>query len=85
LEKKQDSFPNEDIQKLHYGETLVAECFNLLQKLRQKAHQFTSENGKKQKNTLTKTLFFIKVKIPNWRQISKVLMKSLTLMTLTQK
>jgi len=63
-------FPNEDIQKLHYCETLVAECFNLLQKLRQKAHQFTSENGKKQKNTLTKTLvhtslmFFYKGKNP---------------------
>jgi hypothetical protein len=27
------SFPNEDIQKLHYGKTWVAEHFNLLQKL----------------------------------------------------
>jgi hypothetical protein len=26
------SFPNEDIQKIHYGETYAAECFNLLQK-----------------------------------------------------
>ncbi len=41
------SFPNEDIQKLHYQETSVAECLNLLQKLQEKVHQFTSENGKK--------------------------------------
>jgi hypothetical protein len=27
------SFPNEDIQQLHYGETSAAERFNLLQKL----------------------------------------------------
>jgi hypothetical protein len=34
------SYPNEDIQKIHYGETSVAERFNLLQKLRTQAHQF---------------------------------------------
>ncbi len=32
------SFPNEDIQKVHYGETSAAERFNLLQKLRKLAH-----------------------------------------------
>jgi Integrase core domain len=32
------SFSNEDIQQLHYGETSAAERFNLLQKLRAKAH-----------------------------------------------
>ncbi len=31
------SFPNEDIQKVHYGETSAAERFNLLQRLRQLA------------------------------------------------
>jgi hypothetical protein len=30
------SFPNEDIQKLNYGETSAAEHVNLLQKLRAK-------------------------------------------------
>jgi transposase InsO family protein len=43
------SFPNEDIQKIHYGETTAAERFNLLQKLRQKAHQFATKNGEKTK------------------------------------
>jgi Integrase core domain len=33
------SFPNEDIQKVHYGETTAAERFNLLQKLRKIAHE----------------------------------------------
>jgi hypothetical protein len=32
------SFPNEDIQKVHYGETSAAKRFNLLQKLRKIAH-----------------------------------------------
>jgi hypothetical protein len=34
---------NEDIQQIHYGETLAAERFNFLQKLRTKAHQFATE------------------------------------------
>jgi hypothetical protein len=33
------SFPNEDIQKVHYCETTAAERFNLLQKLRKIAHE----------------------------------------------
>jgi hypothetical protein len=41
------SFPNEDIQKIHYGKTSSGEHFNLLQKLREKAHQFATENGEK--------------------------------------
>jgi hypothetical protein len=53
------SFPNEDIQKIHYGETTAAKHFNLLQKLRQKAHQFATENGEKTK------IFFDKVLITN--------------------
>jgi hypothetical protein len=48
------SFPNEDIQQLHYGETLAAERFNLLQKLRAKAHQNATEQGLKSKNTFDK-------------------------------
>jgi hypothetical protein len=32
------SFPNEDIQQIHYGETSVAERFNFLKKLRAKVH-----------------------------------------------
>ncbi len=45
------SFPNEDIQQLHYGETSAAERFNLLQKLRAKAHQSATEQGLKSKAT----------------------------------
>jgi hypothetical protein len=48
------SFPNEDIQKLHYGKTSVAECFNLLQKLREKVHQFASEHVEKSKQYFDK-------------------------------
>jgi len=48
------SFPNEDIQQLHYGETSAAERFNLLQKLRAKAHQSATEQGLKSKNTFDK-------------------------------
>jgi hypothetical protein len=44
------SFPNKDIQQIHYGETSAAEHFNLLQKLRAKAHQFATENGEKSKS-----------------------------------
>ncbi len=45
------SFPNEDIQQIHYGETSAAERFNLLQKLRVKAHQHASDQGQKSKLT----------------------------------
>jgi len=48
------SFPNEDIQQIHYGETSAAERFNLLQKLRTKAHQSATEQGLKLKNTFYK-------------------------------
>jgi hypothetical protein len=47
-------FPNEDIQQIHYGETSVAERFNLLQKLRTKAHQTATEQGLKSKSTFDK-------------------------------
>jgi hypothetical protein len=46
--------PHEDIQQLHYGETSAAERFNLLQKLRAKAHQSATEQGLKSKNTFDK-------------------------------
>jgi transposase InsO family protein len=45
------SFPNEDIQQLHYGETSAAERFNLLQKLRATAHRSATEQGLKSKTT----------------------------------
>ncbi len=41
------SFPNEDIQKVYYGETSAAERFNLLQKLRKIAHNNAATNGQK--------------------------------------
>jgi hypothetical protein len=44
------SFPNEDIQQIHSA----AERFNLLQKLRAKAHQSATEQGLKSKNTFDK-------------------------------
>ncbi len=43
------SFPNEDIQKVHYSETTAAERFNLLQKLRKIAHENATSNGQKTK------------------------------------
>jgi hypothetical protein len=49
------SFPNEDIQQIHYGETSAAEHFNLLQKIRAKAHTFASEHGQKSKNNFDKS------------------------------
>jgi ssDNA-specific exonuclease RecJ len=43
------SFPNEDIQKFHYGETSAAEQFNLLQKIRRLAQENAMTNGQKTK------------------------------------
>ncbi len=48
------SFPNEDIQKIHYGETTAAEQFNLLQKLRKITHENASSNGQKMKEEYDK-------------------------------
>jgi hypothetical protein len=48
------SFPNEDIQKVHYGETSAAERFNLLQKLRKLAHTNATERGEKTKEQYDK-------------------------------
>jgi hypothetical protein len=48
------SFPNEDIQKVHYGETSAAERFNLLQKLRKLAHDNAAANGEKTKEQYDK-------------------------------
>jgi hypothetical protein len=50
------SLPNEDIQQLHYGETSPAEKYNLLQKLRSKAHQVATEQGQKSKATFDKNI-----------------------------
>ena len=57
------SFPNEDIQQIHYGETSAAERFNLLQKLRAKAHQSASEQGLKSKHSFDKNAMPHKFKI----------------------
>jgi len=48
------SFPNEDIPQIHYGEDSAAERFNLLQTLRAKAHQITTEHGLKTKTNFDK-------------------------------
>jgi hypothetical protein len=55
------SFPNEDIQQIHYGETSAVERFNFLQKLRAKAHQFATDQGQKSKDNFDK-------KIKNWHR-----------------
>jgi hypothetical protein len=55
------SFPNEDIQKVHYGETTAAERFNLLQKLRKITHENATSNG--QKNNMTKKHSLIHFKL----------------------
>ncbi len=51
------SFPNEDIQKVHYSETSAAERFNLLQKLRKIAHENATSNGQKTKEQYDKKAF----------------------------
>jgi hypothetical protein len=48
------SFPNVDIQDIHYGGTSAAERYNLLQKLRSTALQFATEQGLKSKNNFNK-------------------------------
>ncbi len=51
------SFPNEDIQKVHYSETSAAERINLLQKLRKIAHENATSNGQKTKEQYDKKAF----------------------------
>jgi hypothetical protein len=51
------SFPNEDIQNIHYGETSAAEHFNLLQKLQKIAHEHALTNGQKTKEQFDKHAF----------------------------
>jgi transposase InsO family protein len=48
------SFPNEDIQKVHYGETTAAERLNLLQKLRKITHENATSNRQKTKEQYDK-------------------------------
>jgi len=57
------SFPNEDIQKIHYGETSVAGQFNLLQKLRKIPHENDTSNGQKTKNIMTEKRSLIHFKL----------------------
>jgi hypothetical protein len=58
------SFPNEDIQKIHYSETSAAEQFNLLQKLRKIAHENAASNGQKTKEQYDKKV--LPSFISNW-------------------
>jgi hypothetical protein len=48
------SFPNKDNQNIHFGETSVAECFNLLQKIRRVAHENEVYNGQNTKEQFNK-------------------------------
>ena len=59
-----------DIQPIHYGETSAAERFNLLQKLRAKAHQITTEQGLKSKSIFDKDTVPHKFKIGDKEPIS---------------
>ncbi len=65
------SFPSEDIQKVHYGETTAAERFNMLQRLRKIAHDNATTNGQKTKEQ------YYKKAMPHSFQISdKVLISN---------
>ncbi len=57
------SFPNEDIQKIRYGETSAAKRFNLLQKLRRIAHENATTNGEKTKEQYDKKVIPYSFKI----------------------
>jgi hypothetical protein len=48
------TFPNKDIQKIHYGKTSAAKHFNLLQKIRRLAHDNVVTNSQKTKEQLDK-------------------------------
>jgi Integrase core domain len=51
------SFPNPDIQRLHYGKSTAAEHYQLLQKLRFWAKNIASDNSAKIKDNFDKTAF----------------------------
>jgi hypothetical protein len=51
------SFPNPDIQRLHYGESTAAERYQLLQKIRFLAKNIANDNGAKVKDQFDKTAF----------------------------
>jgi hypothetical protein len=51
------SFSNPDIQRLHYGKSTAAECYQLLQKIRFLAKNIASDNGAKIKEQFDKTSF----------------------------
>jgi excinuclease UvrABC nuclease subunit len=61
--KPEKAFANEDIQQIHYSETSAAKRFNLLQKLRAKAHQFAIEHRLKLKTNFDKNAIDHKIKI----------------------
>ncbi len=51
------SFPNPDIQRLHYGKSTAAEHYQLLQKIRFLAKNIASDNSAKIKDNFDKTAF----------------------------
>jgi hypothetical protein len=94
------SFPNEVIQQIHYGETAVAECFTYCRRTEIRHIIFPLKMVRNQNNTMTKKPVIInfklvikyssqitltQVKTQNKHPLSKVLAKSLTLMTLKPK
>ncbi len=59
------SFPNPDIQRLHYGELTSAERYQLLQKIRFLAKNIASDQGAKIKDNFDKTSFPHTFKLDN--------------------
>jgi hypothetical protein len=51
------SFPNPDIQRLHYRESTAAEHYQLLQKIRFLAKNIASDNSAKVKDNFDKSAF----------------------------
>jgi len=51
------SFPNPEIQRLHCGESISAERYQLLQKIRFLAKNIASDNSAKIKNNFDKSAF----------------------------
>jgi hypothetical protein len=57
------SFPNPEIQRLHYGESTAAEQYQLLQKIRFLAKNIANDKSEKSKTILTKVLFLMILKL----------------------
>ena len=48
------SFPNPDIERVHYGEDFASECINILRKARILAHQHAERTGQVTKDNFNK-------------------------------